>query len=367
MKTRVVTSLREFDALAPLWREVLEERGERSPFVSHDWFATCWRGAGPNRHREVTILEDSAGPVALFPLVRWRATRHGLPVRVLGFLDMPDAPFNEFVVARGLDEAIERFVASLAARGDWDVLSLAKIPAHSAMLKTLEAAAADLSCRTIEHEARPYLAVRGRWHDYLAERGPAFAATQDGIRARLHQTGHVTIDEHRDVDPDGPVFAELMDVSRHLWKEPTRVAVLTSRGMPRFFRELTPRLVANGWLRVWMLRLDGRPVASEYQLAVGDTVYALRGDGDPAAAELQPGRALTERIVRSVFDRGSIRHYHMGHPGMTHKFDWATGVNETVTFEVYAPQRYGRVLHGLEVRLMPLARQLRGRGAREQA
>lgn len=366
MKARTVTSLREFDAIAPLWRDVLDESGDRSPYLSHDWFATCWRGAGPNRRREVTILEDSAGPVALFPLVRWRATRHGVPVRVLSFLDTPDAPLNDFVIARGRDEAIEHFVTALVTRTDWDVLSLARIPAHSATLKALEAAATVLQSRITERETTPYLDVRGRWEDYLAERGPAFETSQERIQARLHDAGHVTVDEYRDLDPDGPVFAELMDLSRHLWKVPTRVAVLTSRGMPRFFRELTPRLAANGWLRVWMLRLDGRPVATEYQLVVGDTVYALRGDGDPTVTDLQPWCALTARIVNACFERRSIRHYHMGHPGMTHKFDWATNLNETVTFEAYAPTRYGRVLHGLEAHLMPLARQLRRRMGREQ-
>ena len=39
MRVRLATSLREFDALAPVWRELTRESGQTSPFLSHDWFA----------------------------------------------------------------------------------------------------------------------------------------------------------------------------------------------------------------------------------------------------------------------------------------------------------------------------------------
>jgi CelD/BcsL family acetyltransferase involved in cellulose biosynthesis len=360
VKSRVITSLREFDALAPLWRDMVEESGQRSPFLSHDWFATCWRGAGPNRQREVTILEDSAGPIATFPMVRWRTTRHGVPVRLLGFLDTPDAPFNDVLVVRGVEEALEHFAGALRARRDWDVLTLAKLRADSVTLKAVEAAVGPhMPVRTIEAETLPYLAVRGRFEDYLADRGATFVAEQARLRAQLEAAGRVTIEEHRGLDPDGPLFGELMDLSRHRWKVPKRVAVLTARGMPRFFRDLTQRLVARDWLSVWMLRLDGRLVAAEYDVVAGDSVYAVRSDADESVARLEPWCVLTGAIVRALFERGTVRHYHMGHPGMTHKFDWATAANDTLTLEAYAPTRYGRFLHGLEVHVMPVARRLR--------
>jgi hypothetical protein len=44
----MVTTLREFDALAPVWREVTLAGKQTSPFLSLDWFACCWRTAGPS-------------------------------------------------------------------------------------------------------------------------------------------------------------------------------------------------------------------------------------------------------------------------------------------------------------------------------
>ena len=67
MKIRLVTSLREFDALAPVWSDVVAAGGQTSPFLSHDWFACCWRTAGPDRRRELWMVEDTSGPLAFDP------------------------------------------------------------------------------------------------------------------------------------------------------------------------------------------------------------------------------------------------------------------------------------------------------------
>ena len=38
-------------------------RADHSPLLSHDWFACCWRTAGPERKREAWVFEDDAGPL----------------------------------------------------------------------------------------------------------------------------------------------------------------------------------------------------------------------------------------------------------------------------------------------------------------
>ncbi len=362
MKVRLVTSLREFDALAPIWREVTEEGGQTSPFLSHDWFACCWRTAGPNRHREVWLLEDAAGPGALIPLVRWKAKVRGLPVRIAGFLDSPDSPFVEFPVAGMLDEVIRTFLGSLRERRDWDALSLPKLPAQSRTLKALEAALPEhFPWRVAGREHSPYLAISESWEEFFRNKTQRFRKTCRNIENRLPRGGTVTVEEHREVDPDGPVFAEVLEVSRQSWKGVRGVAMATMKGMPRFFHEFTRRASANGWLRLWILRLDGRAVATEYQIGANGCLHALRADFDSALAELSPGAYLNLRIIRSLFEQPGVQEYNMGPGANPYKLRWATGVHETVDLQAYAPSRYGRLLRTVETRLVPFARRWRER------
>jgi CelD/BcsL family acetyltransferase involved in cellulose biosynthesis len=362
VKARLITSLREFDALAPIWSDVTSEGDQTSPFLSHDWFACCWRTAGSTRHREVWLLEDSAGPVAFVPLVRWKARRRGLPVRMVGFLDSPDTPFIDLPIAGALREVVNVFVKAFRERRDWDILSLQRIPAQSKTIQALEAAlAGNLRWRAAGKEGIPYLAIAKGWDDFFRHKTQRFRKTCRNIENRLTRSGAITVEEHRDVDPDGPLFAEVLEVSRQSWKGPRGLAMATMEGMPRFFHELTRRASANGWLHLWILRLDGRAVATEYQIGTNGSIDALRADFDSALADLSPGSHLLTEIIRSLFERGDVHEYNMGPGSNEYKLRWATGAHQLVTYEVYSPSRYGRLLHTTETRIVPRARRWRDR------
>jgi CelD/BcsL family acetyltransferase involved in cellulose biosynthesis len=360
VKIRVINSLREFDTLAPAWREVTRAGGQESPFLSHDWFACCWRTAGPNRRREVWVVEDTTGPLAFIPLVRQHARVRGLPVRVLGFLESPDTPFTDVPVAGELEAVMGTFLTSLRDRRDWDLFTAAKLPTGSPTLKGLQAAVAgQFPWREGGTMHSPYVTVSGDWEAFFRQKTQRFRKTCRNIENRVHRAGNVSVEEHREVDPDGTVFAELMETSLQSWKGPRGLAMATMDGMPRFFRELTGRASANGWLHVWILRLDGRAVATEYQLRAGGQVHALRADFDATLADISPGAYLNQHIVRALFQRGGVDEYDMGLGTNEYKLRWASGAREVATVDVYAPTVYGRALHRVETRLVPLARRCR--------
>jgi CelD/BcsL family acetyltransferase involved in cellulose biosynthesis len=363
VKARIITSLREFEALAPIWREVTTESRQTSPFLSHDWFACCWRTAGPTREREVWLLEDSAGPLAFVPLMRWRQRLRGLPVRMVGLLDSPDTPFIDLPAAGAREEIVAGFLRVFRERGDWDVLSLQKVPADSSTIKALEAVAlsGNLPWRVAGTENTPYLTLSKDWEGFFRQQTQRFRKTCRNVENRLKRSGTVSVEEHRDVDPDGPLFAEVLSVSRQSWKGPRGLALATMEGMPRFFHELTRRASTNGWLRLWVLRLDGRAVATEYQIGANGSIDALRADFDAALADLSPGSHLLTEIIRALFEQASVHEYNMGPGSNEYKLRWATGSHQLISFEIYSPRRYGRLLHTTETRIVPRARQWRDR------
>jgi CelD/BcsL family acetyltransferase involved in cellulose biosynthesis len=367
MRVRTVASLREFDALAPVWREVMEAGGVTSPFLSHDWFACCWRTAGPNRRRELWLVEDAAGPLALVPLTRWKARVRGLPTRVLAFLDCPDTPFADVMAAGAIKDVLPTLLQHLERERDWDVLALRKLRRESQLLGAIEALLPErFPWRVAAIQQSPYLSLGGTWEDFLRGKTQRFRKTCRSIENRIRRAGTVLLEEHRDVDPDGPTFAEVMEVSAQSWKGERGLAMATMQGMPRFFRELTGRASANRWLHLWILRLDGRAIATEYQIGENGHLHALRADFDAGLAELSPGAYLNQRIIRTLFDRGSVKEYDMGPGTNEYKLRWATGAHDLVAVEVYAPRRWGRLLHGMEARVAPMARRWRARLARKR-
>lgn len=362
LRVRRVETLEAFNALAGAWLDVTRASGQASPFLSHDWFRCCWRAVQPRRRPEVVIVEESGGPVAFLPLMHWEKRVRRLPVRALGCLAVPDTLLTDMVLVGDPARVIDAVLDHLAARGDWDVWHILKVPATSPALKTLEGLLPGrFPWRAAGTVLSPYVTISGTWEAFYRGKTQRFRKTCRNIENRVQRAGMVAVEEYRAVDPDAPLFAEVLEVSRKSWKGLRGLAMATMEGMPAFFRELTRRAGTNGWLHLWVFRLDGRAVATEYQLEADGRCHALRADFDPELGDLSPGACLNARIIQSLFERGGLYEYDMGPGTNEYKRRWASGAREFPTLEVYSPGTYGHLLHGIETRLVPLARRWRER------
>jgi CelD/BcsL family acetyltransferase involved in cellulose biosynthesis len=338
------------------------ESGQTSPFLSHEWFGCCWRAATAARQPEVLLVEDSAGPVAMVPLVHWRGKLRGLPVRFMGMLNAPDTAFADWLIVGRPEPVIEAVMGDLATRSDWDVLALNSLPASSLTLKALQGwLPGRYRWQPIPSLRSPYLNTAGTWEEFWAGTSQRFKKTVRNVRNRLAKVGTVSVEEHRIVSPDSSVFADLLAVSARSWKAKDKLAIATMPGMADFFHELTARASARGWLRLWIMRLDGRPVATEYQLEADGRVHALRADFDAKVPDdLSPGTHLTAEIVKALFGRDSVYEYDMGPGDNEYKSRWASAAHELGRLRLFRPGAYGTLLHTVEARVVAAARRLRG-------
>ncbi len=362
LRIRRIESEDGFTALADAWTDLTARSGQTSPFLSHDWFACCWPAVAPARRPEALVVEDGGHLVAAVPLMRWKERRRGMPVRRLALLECPDTPFIDVLVGGSARPVAAALVEHLAARRDWDVASLQKLPAASPVLKELEAGLPGrLPWRRAEASRSPYLAIAGDWETFWKGTSQRFKKTCRNVQNRLERAGQVLIEEHSQVDPDGALFAELLELSRRSWKGDRGVAIATMPNMHGFFSALSRRATARGWLSLWTLRLDGRLVAMEYQLRHDGRVNALRADFDPALRDVSPGSALNFAIARGLFGRPGVYEYDMG-PGLNeYKLRWASGQHEAAHLMIYRPTAYGRLLHLLDTKVRPVVRRVRER------
>ncbi|PYM30482.1 MAG: hypothetical protein DME15_19640, partial [Candidatus Rokuibacteriota bacterium] len=307
MKIRTVTSLREFDQLAAVWRDITDASGQRSPFMSHDWFASCWRTAGPHCRREVWIVEDAAGPLAIIPLLYSRRWYRRFPSRTLQLMHAPGTPTADLPVAREFDEVAVAFLDHLRSRRDWDLLVMPGLAAESSTWKAFESALTNrYSWRVANRIRLPYV--------QLSERDPSLRAMLDGLRGAVASSQSrgsvpVVVEEHRDLDVRGPLFDEIMGVLNARRHTIAGMPAPSGEEVRRFLRELTPRAASNSWLSLWVLRFGGLVVETEYQLVADGRVHALRRDADRTPPALRLGDVLTLSILEALVRRPTAHIY----------------------------------------------------------
>jgi len=346
---RRIDKARDFMALAPIWSRLVNDSGQTSPFLSYDWFWCCWHGVWPQRRPEILVVEKMGTPVAIVPLMHWRAWTRGLPIRYLGFLECPHTPMVDLVIADQHDHVMEALLDHLAGRSDWDIIWLRKLPAASPTVKSLEKLLPGrLPWRRAGHWRNPYVAIDGDWDRFYQRLNGQVTASQRLSYEQLQRSSGMKIEEYRTIDLHSPLLQEMLAIIDRGSHADRGVA---SRAMPRaqeFFRELTRRASKNGWLSLWALRRDGRVLALEYQLHSNGTVQALWAGGASDYRGFLPGTALNLAILQALFKSGCVDEYTMGPGVQDDRCLWTTTWHETIHLKLYRTSFYARLLHWLE-------------------
>jgi CelD/BcsL family acetyltransferase involved in cellulose biosynthesis len=130
---------------------------------------------------------------------------------------------------------------------------------------------------------------------------------------------------------------ELHDIR---WRSRGHLGAFSTRALRDFHAEISRVALAAGWLRLWVLRLDGKPVAALYGFLYRRTFYFYQSGFDPAFAKDSVGLVMLGVAVRAAMDEG-IDELDLLHGTERYKAHWATNTRALARFELYGPGTRG--------------------------
>lgn len=347
-----------FGGLKTEWNALVECSRSRSVFLRHEWFEAAWQWRRSDSVMWILRVHDGSETVALCPFVRRPMRRYAMRLRALEFLTVPDTQLCDILVSPGHEGAVvEALVRWLhETRRQWDIVSLDYLPAGSVGAVLLEAASRRYKLpyqATVAHE-NYFIDLKTTWHAFYATRSRRLKKANNLIANRLRRAvGGINVEWQRGREVNEPTASEtlqkIVDVSVRSWKKETGHS-LGNPGPRAFIESLMRHARANGWLSSWVLSLDGKPVATEFQLIYEGQVHALRADYDEAFRELSPGSYLNWKLIETLVGNGMDR-YWLGPGANTYKLHW-TEVREPLRkVVVFGTSLRARVLGLLELRL----------------
>lgn len=361
----LVSTREEFASLREDWNALAAASAASSVFLTHEWFDAAWQWKGRDCGLHTLIARRAGRLVGVFPLVLAKQRSRAGTRRTLEFLTVPDTQLCDLIIAPGEQETlVEAFAAVLAdMQAHWDVLDLAYLPQPSVAAAGLASA-----FRRRAHPLRigpggsnPYVDLQGSWEAYYGTRSRSLKKASNLAANRLKKAGTVRIARHEPSAMDaaglGGLMNTLVNISARSWKRTTGNS-LDNAGPQAFIRRLTELAAARGWLTVWTLELDGRPLAMEYQLVFEGNVHALRSDFDEATGEISPGSHLNRHLLEIMFD-GRLTRYHMGPGESAYKLRWTEAAAPLERMTVYSRSARGRFAAFVDLRILPLLRALR--------
>jgi CelD/BcsL family acetyltransferase involved in cellulose biosynthesis len=361
--TMQVDEIRDYDAfvaLEPEWTAFVREQGVGSLFASHRWFRCCWSGRPSDARPLVLVVRQASRIVGIVPFFQRRASWRIFPARVLFLMQSHDSPFADLVLPReNAPRVVDAVLRHLATARGWDVLGLLKIARGSRTHGILRERLENTPHVQLANVQSPVLELDTDWKTFWTAQSQRFKKTVRNVVNRVERLGAITVAELTRMTPAAECAAVFRMVEGKSWKVELPTSLARSAEISRFFEALTTTLHASGDLLLWVLQLDGVPIATEYHVRDGDAVYALRSDFDDRYRDASPGAYLNHHIIREYFARG-IRRYDMGPGESTYKQRWANGTVELDNLWIFNRTPYGMALHSVERWVVPRSRQAKG-------
>jgi CelD/BcsL family acetyltransferase involved in cellulose biosynthesis len=362
LTVHIITSEDELRTLRVVWDELLEKSVQHSPFLTYDWFQCCLANPVQEIEQFILVVKDGGEVIGIAPFQKYQDKFHRLKIRKIGFINCPDTPLADFIIQKERSyEVIQKIIYFLYGekREAWDVLTLSQFPRETVNSFILQEILRNQRQRFLMKNSSfiPYISIQGGWEEFLRTRSGRFRKTHRNIVNRISKLKQVEIQCARH-DATGAVMQALLEISRRSWKEKNGVAISSREEVQRFFATLTKLASQKGWLLVWLLKINGAPVAMEYDLQCAGVVYALRTDFDETYKEYSPGTYLQYQIIKNLFENEYIE-YSFGPGWNTYKTHWTKESYQHEELYVFNRNLKVSMIWALESKLFPFLKRLK--------
>jgi len=344
-----ITEESEFLARRDLWNDVASSARGHAVFLRHEWFDAAWEWRKNEQcSLRIAFVSRDDEVIGICPLLLHRTRGHGLPVRKLEFLSVPDTQFCDIVCAEpdGPD-VCGAIAAALGERAwEWDVLDLRHLPQNAVARALASDACSEPRFEESAWDNNLLIDLEESWEDFYGRRGRSLKKGNNLAANRLRRAGHLELHWTRGAgeprDRVDALLEEFVALSSKSWKAETGLT-LENPGPGAFIRRLTRHALEQGWLSMWDLRLNGKLVAMEYQLLSNGEVFALRADFDQSLETSSPGSYLSWQLLQALFG-GGLKRYWLG-PGVNpYKARWTDRGEPLFRIAAYSPTARGRML-----------------------
>lgn len=342
------------DAIVDEW-DALADRLGATPFSRPGWF-DAWLTAFAPDSPTLATAHRNGELVGVMPLARRN--------NALSSLTNWHTPRFEPLA---VDADAARSLASAALRARRLSLSFVEAEAETTAAIVAEAAERGYVVHRRAAEASPEVEVTGSWDDYLPTISKNMRREFRRRQKRLAEAGTFAFEVHESADDLAQLVEEAFAVEAASWKGQSGTAVIADPVTLDFYQRVASWAGARGWLRICLMRLDGRPIASDFALESERIFYSLKGGYDPGYAEYSPGRLMDGLEIQRAHELG-LRRFEFGGDPEHHKLQWRPRFRQLEYLDAFAPTLGGRlerlvVVEGGEAarRLRASARKLRKR------
>jgi CelD/BcsL family acetyltransferase involved in cellulose biosynthesis len=286
----------------PQWRELVARDPNSHIFMTPEWNRLWWEEFGKGKDLFLLTMTRGKDIVAIMPLYR-KQEHDRKTLRFVGGIDLTDY-LGPICSVDGRDEVAATLAEWLETTDlEWDEFDAHNMPVPFGFAEFLvdHVDRRGFSYSIDQEETSAVLLLPDDWDAYLS-------SLQSKDRHELKRKLRRLEREHPDARVRG-VTEESLEADLKYFVEMHRGAEGHKGHFMRpeiatFFERVARSFMPLGWLRLDLLEIGDRPVASSFGFELDGVFYLYNSAYEPDAARLSPGLALVSHLVRSAIQEG---------------------------------------------------------------
>lgn len=286
----------------PEWPELLAKDPNRQVFAYPQWNRAWWEEFGAGKDLVFLTMKRAGETVAVVPLYRKPEGSRQI-LRFMGGIDLTDY-LGPICALDDRDDVAHALVQWLRTTDlEWDEFDAHNMPVPLGFTEYLveRADAADFALDLDQEETSAVLPLPSSWDDYLAGLVSKERHELRRKRRRLerdHPDAAIRTATTETFDVDFKTFVEMHRGAEGYKGHFMRPEIAT------FFERIGRAFMEAGWLRLDLLEVGSRAIASTFGFQIERKFYLYNSSYEPDAARLSPGLVLVSHLVERAINEG---------------------------------------------------------------
>ena len=287
------------------WRALLEVDPHRHIFATPQWNRLWWEEFGSSGARkDLIVLTMRRGDEVLSIVPLYRKHEDGRKVlRFMGGIDLTD--YLGPICATDCREEVANALTSwlLTTDVEWDEFDAHNMPVPLGFAEFLvdHADRSGLAFTLEQEETAAVMQLPSSWEEYEAS---LIAKERHELRRKRRRLGREFPDAIvRTATPDSLDVDLKTFVEMHRGAEGHKGHFMKPE-IATFFERVARSFMDEGWLRLDLLEIGSRAVASTFSFVYDGTFYLYNSAYEPDVARLSPGLVLVSQLVERSIDEG---------------------------------------------------------------
>jgi CelD/BcsL family acetyltransferase involved in cellulose biosynthesis len=313
----------ELGPLAADWDELARNAG--TPFMTHAWLSSWWSGFGQGDPTWM-VLKDADGSLRAGTFLYRKGGR------LVAGANVHSGDWDGLACDEDARTELWAAVAQLGANR----IHLQGLPEHTEGTQSLcdALAGAGYSVVRVPGPFCPWLELPSSWEELIGAASSNLRSQVKRRRRGLEQVGSLafrTVAGGASLDEDLDTFLKLEASG---WKSKSGTAILSSPSTERLYRGFARDAAEKGWLRLYLLELEGEVIAADYGCAYAGRGVFIKTGFNEALSRLSPGLVLRAEVLRSSIEEGLHSYDFLGDAD-TYKTRWTAEVRPRAQIFAY--------------------------------